>query len=147
MKRVLLMLAVLMGAMAGLASAPALARGHVGVGFYFGGPGYYGSYYGGPGWGPGYYGDPYYYGPRYYYPPPVVYAPAPVYVQPAAPTQYVEQPQAAPAPAPVPQQSTVTDNEGDDSWYYCSAQKKYYPYVKSCPSGWTRVPARPDDGR
>ncbi len=24
-------------------------------------------------------------------------------------------------------------------WYYCPDSKEYYPYVKSCPSGWMRV--------
>ena len=28
-------------------------------------------------------------------------------------------------------------------WYYCDAAKAYYPYVPSCPAGWTQVPASP----
>jgi len=132
MKKLLLILAAL-----GLAfSAGAFARGHgghygghyggghyyghshVGVGLYFGGP-----YWGGYGW-PGYWGGypPAYYDYGYGYP---AYS--------AAPTRYVEQP-AAPAQPPA----------GANDWYYCSAQGKYYPYVKTCPSGWSRIPAVPD---
>jgi hypothetical protein len=28
-------------------------------------------------------------------------------------------------------------------WYYCERSKSYYPYVKECPSGWTRVAPQP----
>ena len=28
-------------------------------------------------------------------------------------------------------------------WYYCEASRAYYPYVPSCPAGWTQVPATP----
>ena len=28
------------------------------------------------------------------------------------------------------------------SWYYCEASTGYYPNVRECPSGWTRVPAQ-----
>lgn len=30
-------------------------------------------------------------------------------------------------------------------WYYCKEAKAYYPYVRSCPSGWQQVPATPSD--
>jgi len=30
-------------------------------------------------------------------------------------------------------------------WYYCPNPKGYYPYVKECPDGWTRVAPRPPD--
>lgn len=90
---------------------------HVGV--YIGGGG--GYYY--P-WGPG----------PYYYPyPPAVAVPVPV---PAAPQEYVEQGQAAPAPA---QAAAQPDN---GTWYYCDDSRTYYPYVKSCSSGWRPVPAQ-----
>ncbi|MGP8472783.1 hypothetical protein [Burkholderia sp. PR2] len=75
--------------------------------------------------GPGY---PYYYPvvpAPYYYPPPVVVVP----VDPGPPPEYVEKDQ--------PQQG------GADVWYYCDASKHYYPYVKTCKSGWRSVPARP----
>jgi hypothetical protein len=68
-------------------------------------------------------------------PPPPSY-PAPVY-----PDQvYVQPPvvvtQVAPQPAPVSEQNW---------WYYCSQPAGYYPYVKACPMGWTKVsPAPPD---
>ncbi len=33
-------------------------------------------------------------------------------------------------------------------WYHCATPKGYYPYVKRCPSGWTRViPHPPRDAR
>jgi hypothetical protein len=28
-------------------------------------------------------------------------------------------------------------------WYYCTNPKGYYPYVKQCPAGWTKVVPRP----
>lgn len=62
----------------------------------------------------------------YYYPPPVVVVP----VDPGPPPEYVEKDQ--------PQQGG-----GADVWYYCDASKHYYPYVKTCKSGWRSVPARP----
>jgi hypothetical protein len=64
----------------------------------------------------------------YFYPRPVY--PYPVYPAPNPPAQVVITP---PAPAPQPQQY----------WYYCGAAKGYYPYVSSCPGGWSRVPAVP----
>jgi hypothetical protein len=62
-----------------------------------------------------------------------VYA-QPVYAQPAysAPPVMIQQ-SYSPAPAPVAQ----------DWWYYCSRPAGYYPYVKYCPSGWTRVAPTP----
>lgn len=60
-------------------------------------------------------------------PPPVVVqpSPAPVVVQPPAPQVYV-QPDAA-----------------HDAYFYCESAKGYYPYVKECPQGWTRVAPQP----
>jgi hypothetical protein len=89
---------------------------HVGV--YIGGGGYYYP------WGPA----------PYYYPyPPAVAVPVPVPVQ---PQEYVEQgqPDAAPAAQASGQQA--------GTWYYCDDSKTYYPYVKSCSSGWRPVPAQ-----
>ncbi len=82
----------------------------------------------GPGfwWGPRY---PYwYYPPPYYayYPPPYyAYSPPPVVVY--EPQVYTQQ---QPAPA-------------EAYWYYCSSSKAYYPYAKSCPEAWVKVPPRP----
>lgn len=137
MKKLLLILAVL-----GMAfSSGAFARGHYGGGHYgghYGGGHYYGHshvgvglYFGGPYWGgygwPGYWGGypPAYYDYGYGYP---AYS--------AAPARYVEQEQSATPAQPPP--------AGNGDWYYCSAQDKYYPYVKSCPSGWSHIPAVPD---
>ena len=64
--------------------------------------------------------------PAYYY-----YPPAPVYVHPPAPPVYVERSDVVP--------------EGPGTWYFCRESNSYYPYVKQCPAGWTRVPARPSN--
>jgi len=62
--------------------------------------------------------------------PPPPNAPAPVYPAQADPLQPTPATQAAPQPAPVPEQNW---------WYYCAQANGYYPYVASCPTGWTRV--------
>ncbi len=83
--------------------------------------------------GPGYY--PYTYPYAYpYYPPAQYYAP-PVVVVPSQPQQYIEQ----------PRPGTQGDQSGanGDTWYYCDKAGAYYPYVKTCPSGWREVPAQP----
>jgi hypothetical protein len=59
-------------------------------------------------------------GPDYWY-----WYPAPVYYDYPPPPAYI----ASPGPAP---QST---------WYYCDSAKGYYPYVRSCTSGWRAVAA------
>ncbi|QGZ63989.1 hypothetical protein [Paraburkholderia acidisoli] len=101
-------------------------------------------------------GVPYYYPVApvpYYYGPPVIVAPPP-----PEPPEYIEQGQQAPAPAyqdqsqgqPYDQpdaQSSVppgvaAGNDNGDTWYYCNASKTYYPYAKSCASGWRAVPAQ-----
>lgn len=113
------MLTVAAMAAAGLSGTADAARWHTGV--FIGGPVWY---------GPG----PYYYGPPpYYYPPPVVYAPPPVIVQ-SEPDVYVERSEASQGAAP---------GSSSGTWWYCTASKKYYPYVKECPSGWQEVPAMP----
>jgi hypothetical protein len=68
------------------------------------------------------------YQPWYYAPPPAYYYP-PAVVAPPAPTTYVERSDVVP--------------EGTASWYFCRESNGYYPYVKQCPGGWERVPARP----
>ncbi|MHB1592136.1 MAG: hypothetical protein ACYCTW_11480 [Sulfuricella sp.] len=114
MKTIKLIIALLLLGAAGMGNAWADHWGHAHFGVRIG------SY-----WGPWYSPPPYYYPP--YYPPVVVERPAPqVYIEqqpaPAAP----EAP-AAPAAAPA------------NYWYYCSAAKGYYPYVRECPSGWQKV--------
>jgi hypothetical protein len=89
--------------------------GRVFLGFNFGFPGYY-------------YPAPYYY-PAYY--PAPMYYPAPVVVQ--SPPVYTERQDVAPS----------TDLQG--YWYYCSAARGYYPYVKECPGGWQKVPPQPSN--
>jgi hypothetical protein len=86
---------------------------HVGV--FIGGGGYY-----------------YPWGVPYYYPyPPAVAVPVPV---PAQPQEYVEQGQTSAAPA--------ASGQPGGTWYYCDDTRSYYPYVKSCSSGWRPVPAQ-----
>ena len=110
------MRAMLLFALAGLASAPALAEPHHGHGGH--GP-TLGLHFGFPfAWH-----DPY-----YYYPPPYYYPPA--VVAPSAPPVYVERDD------PPPEQA-------QSWWYYCEQSRAYYPYAKSCPGGWKRVPPVP----
>jgi hypothetical protein len=77
---------------------------------------------------PGYYPAPYYSAP-YYYPPTVI--------ERSAPTTYVERGSYEAAPAPAP----------ENWYYYCSASKGYYPYVKQCPGGWQRIAPQPPAAR
>lgn len=83
-----------------------------------------------------YYAAPYYY-PSYYYPPAYSYPPSyyspPVAAAPAYPPAYAGPGTAQPAPAQ-PQANW---------WYYCEAANGYYPYVRECPGGWSRVSPRP----
>ena len=99
-------------------SGGAVADARLSLGFSFGVPLYWGP--------PAYYYPPYY---PYYYPPPVIYAPSPVITAP--PPAMVERPV---------QPETAY-------WYYCAAERGYYPYVRDCPGGWERVPAAPPPGR
>ncbi len=68
-----------------------------------------------------------------YFPSPAYVAP-PVYVQPpvvmAAPVAYVSSPPQAQPAEP-------------SWWYYCNSSSSYYPYVRNCPEGWTRVSPQP----
>lgn len=106
-------------AAAGLLALPGLAQARVhwsvGIGF----PIYYGSGWN-AGWGGGWY-DPYpVYGGWSTWNPPVVVERQPVVVQ-------------SLPPGPAPQ----------SFWYYCQNPAGYYPYVSSCPGGWTPVPSTP----
>jgi hypothetical protein len=75
----------------------------------------------------GYFGFPFYYpyrGYPYYYP----YAYPELYINTEPPVN-IE-----------PQQTYY--------WYYCGDPKGYYPYITSCPGGWTRVvPTPPPPGK
>ncbi|HEY5998397.1 MAG TPA: hypothetical protein VI078_03740 [bacterium] len=98
-------------------------RRHVGTSF---------SFWVGPGWDPwwwGPFGYPYYYPYSYRYSYPYYY---PYYAEPPV----VVEPPAQEEEAPAPQQETY-------SWYYCQDPAGYYPYVRECPSGWTKVAPSP----
>jgi hypothetical protein len=97
-----------------VASSTAFAHGRGGV--------HLGFHFGAP----LFWGSPYWYGPPpyYYYYPPTVMVPA-------SPPVYVERSDAAPEPS------------AQEWWYYCDTSRGYYPYVKTCPSGWQRVPPAP----
>lgn len=119
-------------------SALARHRGHVGIGFHFGAPAYY--------------------GPRWYYPPPYYYY-RPALIVPASPPVYIEQGTAeqpgysgtpptysgAP-PAPPEAQPANPAPPSQSYWYYCADTQAYYPYVKQCPGGWQRVSPQPPPG-
>ena len=77
------------------------------------------------------FGVPLYGGWGWYGPPAYYYYPPPAYVQPPAPAVYVERGDVVP--------------EGPGTWYFCRESNTYYPYVKQCPGGWTRVPAQPSN--
>src|SRR4051812_12095498 len=112
-------------------SNAAVARGHfvhsrVGVSISVGVPFY----------GFGYYAP--YYRPAYY----PAYYPAPVIVQQATQT-YVEQSRNEVPVSPAPRASDVSAQAW---WYYCADSKAYYPYVKSCQTGWQPVSPVPPAG-
>jgi hypothetical protein len=71
----------------------------------------------------------------YFYPSPVYPYPDP-YVPPVVVEQQPPVIQQAP-PAAAPQ--------APQYWYYCEPAGAYYPYVATCPSGWKKVPATPQD--
>jgi len=82
-----------------------------------------------------------------YYAPPVVVQPPPVVVEPSPPPVVVQ-----PLPPPVvvqPQAPQVYVQPGDRAvhdFYYCESVKAYYPNVRECPQGWTRVAPQPSGG-
>ena len=83
---------------------------------------------------------PYYYAPYYY--PPYYYPPVAV-----APPTYVEQPpmqsQPVPPPALLQNDAPQAAPQQGNMWYFCNEAKAYYPYVKTCPSGWQQVTPQP----
>lgn len=63
---------------------------------------------------------------------------------PASPPE--SQPPTAQAPAPPPPSQPPAPNRTSapvQYWYHCKSPAGYYPYVKTCPGGWERVPATP----
>jgi hypothetical protein len=74
----------------------------------------------------GYFGFPYYYYPYGYYDP---YGYAYSY-----PYSYPN-----PYPYDDAQPPAVSEQERGSYWYYCQGAQAYYPYVESCPGGWTKV--------
>lgn len=83
----------------------------------------------------GYFGFPYYAYPYAYYP----YA-YPYYYPYAYPYPYY--------PDAYAQPQVYIEQEQPSDWYYCQNPQGYYPYVTSCPGGWTRVvPTPPPPGR
>jgi hypothetical protein len=91
-----------------------------------------------------------YWGYPYYAPPVVVEpAPPPVVVQPSPPPVVVQpSPPPAVVQAPAPQVYVQPDDRAahDSYFYYCESAKAYYPNVKECPQGWTRVAPQPTSG-
>ena len=110
------------------------------------------SYYGRSYYSPSYYG-PTYYGPatypssyysRSYYPERTFYTNEVVITQ-APETVYIERsnsisPSQPMTGSPGPESA---GNSGD--WYYCHNPDGFYPAIRTCPSGWQRVSARPAD--
>jgi hypothetical protein len=90
-------------------------HGHGGFGFFAGGPFFWPSYY----W------------PYYSYHPP--YYSSPAVIMPSSPPVYIEQRSVA----------KVQPLELD-KWDYCPNLKGYYPHVKECPAGWTKIDPQPD---
>lgn len=79
------------------------------------------------------YWDPWYFPPYYYYPP---YGP-PLVVEQTPPPVYIEQ-EGAPSESAAPATPAQTNY-----WYYCEAQRAYFPYVQECPGGWQKVLPQP----
>ncbi|MDO8701507.1 MAG: hypothetical protein Q7J77_03690 [Undibacterium sp.] len=78
------------------------------------------------------------YYPGYYYPYQTTYYPEVLVetaVSPAPATVYVRQ-----AETMTSVQPAVSANGSD--WYYCHNPDGFYPSIKTCPSGWQRVPAQ-----
>ena len=86
-------------------------------------------------------GGMWYFYPQPVYPYPDPYRPPLVVVETApAPPVVVQMP--APVQA-APQLPPVQAQPAAQFWYYCEANRGYYPYVASCPNGWKTVPATP----
>jgi hypothetical protein len=113
--------------------------GHSGGGHYQSGGGYHhsggGHYHHGGGtqfFFGGYFGFPFYYPYGYY---PYVYPPYYPYTYPYRTYTYDQPP-------------VYVEPEQPSYWYYCRDAQAYYPYVTSCPGGWTKVvPTPPPAGK
>jgi hypothetical protein len=120
-------------------------------GGYYGGGYYGGGYRGGGYYGRGYYGrGGYYYGggPYFFFGWPFVF---PYYTNPYGYYPY-SYPYSYPYTYEYPYQNypsayaespVYVEPEQPYSWYYCQDAQAYYPYVTSCPGGWTRVVPTP----
>jgi len=104
---------------------------HGGGVHYFGGPRVFiGGYFGFPYYYPYSYYPYGYYPYGYYYP---GYYPYPGYPYYGYPDGQVQ---------------AYTGQEPEYYWYYCEEADAYYPYVESCPGGWTKViPTPPPPGK
>jgi len=89
---------------------------------------YFGGYFGYP-WFP-YYAYPFGYYPHAY---PYGYP----YAYPAYPYTYPDYSNTYDQP------TVYSEPEQPYSWYYCREPEGYYPYVTSCPGGWTKVVPTP----
>ena len=85
-----------------------------------------------------YYSAPYYPYPSRYYPEVIV----DTVIMPARNTVYVQQSNSI-SFSPYPAVSVTPESgvSGGD-WYYCHHPDGFYPSIKTCPSGWQRVPAQ-----
>jgi hypothetical protein len=88
-------------------------------------------------------GGLWYFYPQPVYPYPDPYRPPLVVVEPSQPPVVL---QVAPAAQSAPQSPPAATQPAAQFWYYCEAERGYYPYVVSCPSGWKTVPATPPGG-
>lgn len=72
-------------------------------------------------------------------------SPRPVYYPPATPAPLYPAPVYAMPPAVAVQSAPPAPLVAEQSWwYYCAPAAAYYPYVRYCPSGWTRVAPTPE---
>lgn len=77
--------------------------------------------------------------------PPLVYAYSyPYSYQYPYPYPYAN-PWAPPVAMLSPPETVVPTAPPAQYWYYCEDSRTYYPYVATCPGGWTPVPATPSD--
>lgn len=86
-------------------------------------------------------GGVWYFYPQPVYPYPDTYRPPTVVIE-TSPTPPVVVQMPAPVQA-APEMPSVAVQPAAQFWYYCEAQRGYYPYVAACPTGWKTVPATP----
>ena len=132
MKKVLIFTVIGVLLSLGFSSSAFCARGggHSGGGHFSGGHfrgGHFGHFGGPRVFIGGYFGSPYY---PYYYPYGYPYSYPYPYPDPYYPQADTQPP-------------VYAEPEQDSYWYYCQDPRGYYPYVESCPGGWTRVVPTP----